>query len=50
MSGAPSDEEASTTEYAAKFVKRLHDIQHFARQLMKVVSDPMKARCIRLAN
>jgi len=48
--GSPPDKEAETTDYAAKFVKWLHNIQLFARQFLKVVSEPMKPRCIQLAN
>jgi hypothetical protein len=48
--GAPPDKEESTTDYTANLSERLHDIQHFARQHLKVASDWMKARYDRLAN
>lgn len=49
MFGAPQTRKHRRQTRQPNLSKRLHDIHHFARQLLKVVSDPMKARCIQLA-
>jgi hypothetical protein len=48
--GARPDKDESTTDYAANFAERLHDIDHFTRQQLKMSSDRMKARYDRLAS
>ena len=50
MFGAPLDKEQSTTVYNAALVERLHDMQQFDPQNLKVASDRMKARYDQLAN
>jgi hypothetical protein len=50
MFGAPPDKEQATTDYTADLIERLDDIDHFARQHLKVASDRMKARYDQLAN
>jgi hypothetical protein len=50
MFGAPPDKDQSVTDYTAGLVERLHNVHHFARQHLRVVSDRMKARYDQLAN
>jgi hypothetical protein len=48
--GAPPDIQRPTTEHAAELVDHLHDIQHYARQHLKLASDWMTPRCDKLAS
>jgi hypothetical protein len=49
MFGAPPDKEQSAAGYTTDLVEQLHDIQHVARQHLKIASDRMKARYDQLA-
>jgi hypothetical protein len=48
--GAPPDKEQPTIDHTADLVDRLHNIQNYAHQHLKLAGDRMKTRYNRLAN
>lgn len=48
--GASPDKGQSPTNYVTDLVDRLHDIDHYARKLIKAASDGRKVRYDRMAN